>query len=103
MIDLKDSIIIVAVLFSSLIAFFAVAHFISNKVISRKRAQEVCVPKVTLSQVLEFKIQMQDEQTRNHELDQTKGYNTKISEGTKSLNDFKVSTNTTICENYRMG
>ncbi len=103
MIELKEAMLIVLVLFVSLIALFVAIHFISHMLIRRKYTQEVRASKVSLAQILEFKIQMQDEQTTNHELDQTKDYNTKISEGTKSLNEYKVINNTSICENYRMG
>lgn len=103
MIELKEATTVVFFALGALSLLLLVAFCIMHLVIRKNFSENSRVSDVSMQQVFEFKRQMQDEQTKNHQFDETKEHNAKIAEGTRSLNDYKINNDTSICENYRMG
>lgn len=78
-------------------------YLVTKLLVYNKRNKIQHRSNVCLKQVLDFKVQMRQEQTTNHELDPSSSYCEKIELGTIELNTYKVNKDTSICKNYRLG
>lgn len=103
MIDILKILIILFALLGVLCSIYACVYLITKLLMHKKRNKVQRRSNVCLKQVLDFKVEMRQEQTSNHELDASKTYCEKIKSGTIDLNTYKINNDTSICKNYRLG
>lgn len=103
MIDILRIIIVLFAVIGVLCSIYACVYLITKLLVHKKRNKTQHRSNVCLKQVLDFKVQMRQEQTSNHELDSSRSYCEKIESGTMELNAHKVNNDTSICKNYRLG
>ena len=101
--DLK---IFVGSLSVALLATFAwkLIEWIISKYLENKNGKKiVSLPNLNLENILAYKKSIENEETTNHEFDDSKDYYEKISIGSIELKNYMKINKTSICNNYRMG
>lgn len=107
MLSLFEALVLSALLLITLLLFciiFYICYKITQfKKIKKYNARRLAQSKVILRRVVDFNVQMQDEETINHEFDSSRTYREKTNNGTQKLNLYKKDNNVSICKIYKVG